>query len=84
MSTGQIVLGVLQLICSIFLIVVVLLQQGKGQGLGAISGGDAPASDSYFSKHSGHTKDAFFRRITLWVAIAFAVLTLVLNLLELF
>ena len=39
MTTAQIALSVVMIIASLFLIVVVLLQSGAQQGLGAISGG---------------------------------------------
>ncbi len=38
MTTAQIALSVIMIIASLFLIVVVLLQEGAQQGLGAIEG----------------------------------------------
>ena len=39
MTTAQIALSIVMIVASLFLIVVVLLQSGAQQGLGAISGG---------------------------------------------
>ena len=50
----EIVLTVIEVLMSIALIVVVLLQSGKESGLsGALSG----SSDSYLSKNKGKTMD---------------------------
>ena len=38
MTTAQIALSIVMIVASLFLIVVVLLQNGAQQGLGAISG----------------------------------------------
>ena len=46
MTTAQIALSVIMIIASLFLIVVVLLQEGAQQGLGAIEGG----ADTVFGK----------------------------------
>ena len=41
MTTAQIALSIVMIVASLFLIVVVLLQNGAQQGLGAISGGSS-------------------------------------------
>lgn len=67
---------IIQLISSVVLIGVVMLQSGKTAGLaGAIGGG----SDTYLSKNKSKSLDSKLARATKWVAIVFAVLTLVLN-----
>lgn len=71
------ILTVIQVLLAIFLIVVVLLQEGKTSGLnGAISGG----ADTFLSKNKAKSWDAKLARWTKWVAIAFVVLTLVIAL----
>ena len=71
------ILTVIQVLLAIFLIVVVLLQEGKTSGLnGAISGG----ADTFLSKNKAKSWDAKLARWTKWVAIVFVVLTLVLSL----
>ena len=72
------VLTVIQVLLAIFLIAVVLLQEGKTSGLsGAISGG----ADTFLSKNKAKSWDAKLARWTKWVAIVFIVLTLVICLL---
>jgi preprotein translocase subunit SecG len=72
----QTIITIVQLLACVVLILVVLLQSGKTAGLaGAIGGG----SDTYLSKNKGKTLDAKLSRATKWVAIVFAVLTLVLS-----
>ena len=71
------ILTVIQVLLAIFLIAVVLLQEGKTSGLsGAISGG----ADTFLSKNKAKSWDAKLARWTKWVAIAFVVLTLVVSL----
>ena len=72
-----IALTILLLLTEIFLIAVVLLQSGKRSGLsGAISG----AADTFMSKSKAKTWDAKLAKMTKWVALAFVVLVLILNL----
>ena len=80
-STGhkvlRIILTVLEVIASVALILVVLVQSGKEAGLsGAISGN----SDSYMSKGNRATLDKKLATMTKWVALAWVVLTLLLSL----
>ena len=72
-----IALTIIQLIACLFLIAVVLLQSGKRSGLsGAIAGG----ADTFMTKTKAKSLDAKLAKWTKWVALVFAVLTLVLNL----
>lgn len=71
-----IVLGILHLLSAVFLIAVILLQSGKTPGLsGALAGG----TDTFLSKNKGRTLDARLARITKYVAIVFALITLTIN-----
>ena len=73
MEVVKIILTVLEVIASIGLILVVLMQSGKEAGLsGAISGNN----DSYASKNG--TMDKKLSKATKWVAIVWLVLTLAL------
>jgi len=75
----NIVLTVLQVIVSLILIVVVLMQPGKTNGFQGImsSGG---ASTSFYSKNKSRTTEARLVRITIVCAILFAVLSMAHNL----
>ena len=78
MGVLETVLIVLEALCSIALIVVVLLQSGKEEGLsGALAGG---ASDSYLSKNKKGGLDAKLAASTKWIALAWIILTLALSL----
>ena len=70
-------LGIVQLVLSVALVLVVLLQQSRRQGLsGAISG----AADTFFSKNKSKGLDALLVKLTIVVAVLFVIVTLVLNL----
>ena len=72
----KLAITVLQVILSLALIAVVMLQSGKSAGLsGAIAGG----SDTFLSKNKAKSLDAKLAKMTKWVAIAFIVLTLALS-----
>ena len=73
----EIVLTVLEVLLSIALIVVVLLQSGKESGLsGALSGN----SDNYLSKSKKKNMDQVLASSTKWIAAVWVVLTLILSL----
>lgn len=68
---------ILEVIASVALLLVVLLQSGKEAGLGAISGN----SDSYMNKNKTVGMDKFLASATKWVALVWVVVTLLLCLL---
>ena len=73
----EIVLTVVEVLLSIALIVVVLMQSGKESGLsGALSG----SSDNYLSKNKKKNMDQMLATSTKWIAAVWVVLTLVLSL----
>ena len=67
---------ILQLLAGLILILVVLFQSGKSQGMSGTIGGIA---DSYMSKSKAKSLDAKLAKGTKWVGAAFIVLTLVIN-----
>lgn len=73
-----IAVSILFLIASLFLIVVILFQSGKSAGLSGVVAGGA---DNFFAKGKAKTLDAKLAKMTKWVALAFVLLSLVLNLL---
>ena len=76
MDTLKLVFTIVQLMTSVFLIAVVLLQSGKRAGLsGAISG----AADTFLSKNKAKSWDARLAKMTTAVAIIFILMTLALN-----
>ena len=72
----KIIVTVLEVLASIALIVVVLLQSGKEAGLsGAIAGN----SDSYLSKAKNSSLDKALASSTKWIALVWILLTLSLS-----
>ncbi len=77
MNTVRLVLTILQLLSAVVVTVIVLMQSGKSSGLsGAIAGG----ADTFLSKGKAKTMDEKLAKSTKWLALAFVILTLVLNL----
>ncbi|MGM9669012.1 MAG: preprotein translocase subunit SecG [Faecousia sp.] len=73
----EIVLTVLEVIASVLLILVVLLQSGKEAGLSAALSGN---SDTYLSKNKKSGFEQVIVSSTKWVALAWVLLTLSLSL----
>jgi preprotein translocase subunit SecG len=76
MEILRIVLTVIFVLICIALTVLVLLQEGKSAGLGAITGG---SSDTYWSKNKGRSMEGALEKSTKYLAIAFLILAAVLN-----
>lgn len=77
MGVLEMILIVLETVCSVALIVVVLLQSGKEAGLSsAITG----TSESYLSKNKKGGLDHILAVSTKWIAIVWVLLTLALSL----
>lgn len=70
-------ISIIQVVCGVAVTAVVLLQSGKRSGLsGAIAGG----ADTFMTKTKAKTWDAKLAKMTKWFALAFVLLTLILNL----
>ena len=77
MGGFKLVLVIVEVITSIALVLVVLMQSGKEAGLsGALSG----SSDSYLSKNKNGGLDKILSKSTKWIALVWVVLTLLLSL----
>ncbi len=71
------IVTVLYVLVCIALVVVVLMQEGKSAGLsGAING----VADTYWGKNKGRSMEGTLEKITKILAVAFIVLSVVLNL----
>ncbi len=69
------VLGILILVCALFLVVSVLLQSSKNHRMsGVVSGG----AETFFGKQKGKTIDAKLSKATAIISVIFAVLVLAL------
>ena len=76
MGILRIVLTVVFVLVSIALVVLVLMQEGKSAGLGAIAG----AAETYWGKNKGRSMEGTLVRLTKILAAAFILLAVVLNL----
>lgn len=75
MAVLKTVLTVLFIIICIALTVIILLQEGKSAGLGAISG----AAETYWGKNKGRSMEGMLVKITRVLVILFIVISAVLN-----
>ncbi|MCR5522277.1 MAG: preprotein translocase subunit SecG [Clostridia bacterium] len=81
MQWYEIVLGAVLIVTSIILVVVVLMQEGRADGLsGAIAGG----AETFFGKNKGRTIEQKLVKITKALAVVFFVLSLLATLIVLF
>ena len=76
MSALTIIFTILQVLSGLAVTVIVLMQSGKSAGLGAVAGG----TDTFLSKGKAKSLDEKLAKATKWFALAFVLLTLVLNL----
>lgn len=73
----RIALSIIFVLIAIALTVIVLLQEGKSQGLGSIAG----MADTYWGRNKGRSMEGNLEKFTKFAAILFVVLALALNLL---
>ena len=69
------VLQVIFILVCIALAAIVLMQEGKTQGLGAIGG----VAESYWGKNKGRSMEGALVKITKYLVIAFIVIAIILN-----
>ena len=75
MAVLKTVLTVVFIIICIALTVIILLQEGKSAGLGAISG----AADTYWGKNKGPSMEGMLVKVTRVLVILFLLISIVLN-----
>ena len=75
MSILRTILTVIFIIISVFLAIVILMQEGKSAGLGAIGG----AADTYWGKNKGRSMEGILVKLTRASVIIFLILAAVLN-----
>ncbi len=71
----KIIVMVLFILICVALTFLVLMQEGKQQGLGAIGG----IADSYWGKNKGRSMEGVLVKVTTFLAIAFMLVALILN-----
>ena len=75
MAALRIVLMVILILVSIIFTVIVLMQEGKSAGLGAISG----VAETYWGKNKGRSMEGALVKFTNILGIVFMLLAIVLN-----
>jgi len=75
-SVLKMILTIVFILVSIVLTVVVLMQQGKNAGLGALAGG----SETYWGKNKGRSMEGMLDKVTKILIAVFIILAAVLNL----
>ena len=71
----KVALSILLLLVCIFLVGVVIFQEGNSQGLGAVGG----MAESYWGKNKGRSLEGKLQKLTAIAAALFIILSLVLN-----
>ena len=75
MEALRIILTIVFIIVCLALIGIVLLQEGKTAGLGAVAG----AAESYWGKNKGRSMEGTMVKVTKYLVIAFLVIAAILN-----
>ncbi len=78
MTVLQIVISIIFVLVCIALSAIILMQEGKSNGLGAVAG----MADTYWGKNKGRSMEGTLERITKLAAVAFILLAIVLNVLN--
>ena len=76
MSVLDYVVGVVFMIICVALVVLVLAQEGKNQGLGAIQG---TVENTYWGKNKGRSREGVLKKVTVVLSVLFIVFGIVLN-----
>ena len=76
MKVLLIVIGVVFMLVCAALVVLVLAQEGKSQGLGAIQG---TVENTYWGKNKGRSREGVLKTVTIVLSFAFVILAIVLN-----
>lgn len=71
--TIRLILIILLVVVSLVMIVLVILQPSDSEGMGALSG---QSSDTYYAKNKKHSKEEVFKRATIVLGIAVAILSI--------
>lgn len=68
------VVTIAYIIICVALVIVVLMQEGKTNGLGAVTG----AADTYWTKNKGRSAEGILVKITTVLSVLFVALSLIL------
>lgn len=71
-KTVRLVILSLIVVCSVFLIIVILMQPGNSSGVSAISG----ETETYLGRNKGKTKEGILKTLTIIAIVALVVLSI--------
>jgi preprotein translocase subunit SecG len=75
MGVLRTILVIVLILVSIVLTALVIMQEGKSQGLGAISG----AAETYWGKNKGRSMEGRLVKLTTILVVVFFILSILLN-----
>ena len=75
----KVILGIFYMLICLVLIIIILKQESKGDGLSSVITGEN--SESFFSKNKGLSKERFLSKLTVVLSVFFAVVAIVLSVL---
>lgn len=75
MAVAEIIFSVIYVILGVAISAVILMQEGKSQGLGALGG----IADSYWGKNKGRSMEGALEKFTKYGAMAFMLITIAMN-----
>ncbi len=76
MSVLGYVFGVIFILICIALVVLVLAQEGKNQGLGAIQG---TVENTYWGRNKGRSREGILKKVTIVLSVLFILFGIFLN-----
>ena len=76
MNTISIVIGVIFMLICAAVVVLVLAQEGKSQGLGSLQG---TVENTYWGKNKGRSREGMLKKITILLTTLYVILAIVLN-----
>jgi preprotein translocase subunit SecG len=76
MSIIRLILTIVMIIICVIMTIVILMQEGKSQGLGALAGSN---NDTYWGRNKGRTMEGFLVKFTTGLVVGFFVLAVLLN-----
>ena len=75
----KVILTALFLIVCVAIVVIVLMQDPKSEGLSSAIAGGGGSTNTYWSKNKGRSREGILSKITIALTIIFIVLSVVLN-----
>jgi preprotein translocase subunit SecG len=73
-------LTIVYLLICVAIVILVMIQDTKSEGLGAALAGGTAGKSSYWSKNKGRSKEGMLNKLTILLAFLFIVLSIVLSL----